>query len=345
MQTSELDYDLPPDLIAQTPAEPRDSSRLMVIERSSGRIEHHVFRDLPALLRAPDLLVANDTRVIPARIHARKPTGGKVEILLLRKRDSTRWEALVGGHRVREFVIDAPDARTIRGAAQPFPGAEDADAASRLVEFDAPIEPILERVGAMPIPPYIRQQPDDPARYQTVYARIAGSAAAPTAGLHFTPELIQTIDQRGIGTAFVTLHIGLDTFKPITEDDVEAHRIHTEWCEVSPETVARVCHARAAGGRVVAVGTTSVRALETAAQGADAPVGIVPFRGFTSIYITPGYRFRAVDALITNFHLPRSTLLAMVGAFMGMDLMWLAYHQAIRQRYRFYSFGDAMLIL
>ncbi len=345
MQTSELDYDLPPDLIAQTPAEPRDSSRLMVIERSSGRIEHHVFRDLPSLLRAPDLLVANDTRVIPARIHARKPTGGKVEILLLRKLDATRWEALVGGHRVREFVIDAPDAQTIRGAAQRLPGAEDADAASRLVEFDAPVEPLLERIGLMPIPPYIHQQPDDPARYQTVYARIAGSAAAPTAGLHFTPELIRTIDQRGIGTAFVTLHIGLDTFKPIAEATVETHRIHTEWCDVPPETALRVRQARSAGGRVVAVGTTSVRALETAAQGADALAHIAPFRGFTSIYITPGYRFRAVDALITNFHLPRSTLLAMIGAFMGMDLMWQAYHEAIRRRYRFYSFGDAMLIL
>ncbi|MGQ9815681.1 MAG: tRNA preQ1(34) S-adenosylmethionine ribosyltransferase-isomerase QueA [Candidatus Roseilinea sp.] len=345
MQTSELDYDLPSDLIAQTPAEPRDSARLMVIERSSGSIEHRAFRDLPALLRAPDLLVANDTRVIPARLYARKPSGGRVEILLLRKRDSTRWEALVGGRRVREFVIDVPDAQAIRGVVQRLPGAGDSDPASRLVEFDAPIEPILERVGAMPIPPYIRQQPDDPARYQTVYARIAGSAAAPTAGLHFTPELIQTIDQRGVGIAFITLHIGLDTFKPITEDTVEAHRIHTEWCEVPPETVARVCQARAAGGRVVAVGTTSVRALETAAQGADAPAGIAPFRGFTSIYITPGYRFRAVDALITNFHLPRSTLLAMIGAFMGIDLMWQAYHEAIRQRYRFYSFGDAMLIL
>ncbi len=345
MQTTELDYDLPPELIAQTPAEPRDSSRLMVIERSSGRIEHRIFRDLPALLRAPDLLVANDTRVIPARIYARKPTGGRVEILLLRKRDATRWEALVGGHRVRDFVIEAPDAPTLRGVAQPLPVAEDSDAASWLVEFDAPVEPILERIGVMPIPPYIHHQPDDPARYQTVYARIAGSAAAPTAGLHFTPELLQTIDVRGIGTAFVTLHIGLDTFKPITEDNVEAHRIHTEWCDVSPETVARVCQARTAGGRVVAVGTTSVRALETAAQAAETPAGIAPFRGFTSIYITPGYRFRAVDALITNFHLPRSTLLAMIGAFMGMDLMWQAYHEAIRRRYRFYSFGDAMLIL
>lgn len=345
MQTSELDYDLPSELIAQTPAEPRDSSRLMVIERSSGRIEHRIFRDLPQLLRAPDVLVANDTRVIPARVYARKPTGGKVEILLLRKLDATRWEALVGGHRVREFVIDAPDTPAIRGIAQSLPGADDADAASRLVEFDAPVEPILERIGVMPIPPYIHQQPDDPTRYQTVYARIAGSAAAPTAGLHFTPELIRTIDQRGVGTAFVTLHIGLDTFKPITEDTVEAHRIHTEWCEASPETVARVRQARAAGGRVVAVGTTSARVLETAAQGAHAPADIAPFRGFTSIYITPGYRFRAVDALITNFHLPRSTLLAMIGAFMGMDLMWQAYHEAIRQRYRFYSFGDAMLIL
>lgn len=342
MQTSELDYDLPPDLIAQTPAEPRDSSRLMVIERATGRIAHCVFRDLPALLRAPDLLVANDTRVIPARICARKPTGGRVELLLLRKLDATRWEALVGGHRARECVIDVPDAHPIHGMVQPLPGADDA---TRLVEFDAPIEPALERIGVMPIPPYIHQQPDDPTRYQTVYARIAGSAAAPTAGLHFTPELLQTISARGVETAFVTLHIGLDTFKPITEDTVEAHRIHTEWCEASPETAAAVRRAKAAGGRVVAVGTTSARVLETAAQAADASADIAPFRGFTSIYITPGYRFRAVDALITNFHLPRSTLLAMIGAFMGIDLMWQAYHEAIRRRYRFYSFGDAMLIL
>ncbi len=345
MQTSELDYDLPLDLIAQTPAEPRDSSRLMVVERASGRIEHRVFRDLPALLRAPDLLVANDTRVIPARIHARKLTGGKVEILLLRKLDATRWEALVGGRRVRELVIDVPGAQPIRGVAQRLPDATQSEDASRLIEFDAPLEPLLERIGLMPIPPYIHQQPNDPARYQTVYARIAGSAAAPTAGLHFTPELIQTLDLLGVGTAFVTLHIGLDTFKPITEDTVEAHRIHTEWCDVPPHTALRVRQARSAGGRVVAVGTTSARALETAAQCADAPAHLAPFRGFTSIYITPGYRFRAVDALITNFHLPRSTLLAMIGAFMGIDLMWQAYHEAIRQRYRFYSFGDAMLIL
>ncbi|MCS7060530.1 MAG: tRNA preQ1(34) S-adenosylmethionine ribosyltransferase-isomerase QueA [Anaerolineae bacterium] len=365
MLTSELDYELPPELIAQTPAEPRDSSRLMVIERASGHIEHRVFRDLPAFVRPPDVLVANDTQVIPARIYARKPTGGKVEILLLRRLDSVRWEALVGGHRVHEFVVEAAGQPPLRGVVlreEPRIGERHAllpadspqsDSAARVVMFDRPVEPLLEHIGVMPIPPYIHRPPDDPARYQTVYARIAGSAAAPTAGLHFTPALLQTLEENGVGVVFVTLHIGLDTFKPITEDTVEAHRIHTEWCEVSPAAAERINAARAAGGRVIAVGTTSARTLETAAQAVarntshepDAGRFIAPYRGFTSIYITPGYRFRAVDALITNFHLPRSTLLAMIGAFMGMDLMWRAYEEAIRRRYRFYSFGDAMLIL
>ena len=357
MQTTELQYELPPELIAQTPAEPRDSSRLMVVDRASGAIQHRTFRDLPAFLAAPDLLVANDTRVIPARIPARKPTGGKVEVLLLRKLSATRWEALVGGHRVRQFVVDDPGHPSLRGVIE-GPPVDNSHSPSRVVEFSEPVEPFLDRIGLMPIPPYIHQQPDDPTRYQTVYARIAGSAAAPTAGLHFTPGLIRALDERGVTAAFVTLHIGLDTFKPIEEETVEGHRIHTEWCEVSPETAERVRQTKATGGRVVAVGTTSTRALETAAHASAALAtgalegegragndGLTTYRGFTSIYITPGYHFRAVDALITNFHLPRSTLLAMIGAFMGMDLMWRAYHEAIRERYRFYSFGDAMLIL
>jgi S-adenosylmethionine:tRNA ribosyltransferase-isomerase len=339
MQTSELDYDLPPELIAQAPLEPRDASRLMVIDRASGAIRHHRFADLEALLRPRDWLVANDSRVIPARIAARKPTGGRVEILLLRKLDDRRWQALVGGRRVSEAIISPPGGPAIRARVLAAP----AGAPHRVVEFDAPIEPRLASVGEMPIPPYIHQQPADPERYQTVYARIAGSAAAPTAGLHFTPRLLGALDAKGVGVAFVTLHIGLDTFKPIAEDTVEAHRIHTEWCDVPDGTAQAVREARAAGGRCVAVGTTSARALESAAQAGGGQLDA--FTGFTSLYIMPGYRFAAVDAMITNFHLPRSTLLAMVGAFTGLDLLRQAYAEAVRERYRFYSFGDAMLIV
>ncbi len=358
-RTSEFDYTLPPDRIAQTPAEPRDTSRLMVVERNSGQISHHRFYELPELLRPGDVLVANDSRVIPARIFAHKPTGGRVEILLLVKRDAVTWEALVRGHRVRPgvtLILDArPDIRAEVLSITPAGG--------RILRFNRPIDPILPHVGQVPLPPYIHQPLKDPERYQTIYAREEGSAAAPTAGLHFTPRLMKTLKARGIEFHFVTLHVGIDTFRPITEEVVETHRIHSEWAELTPDTAAALNRAKAQGRRLVAVGTTSVRVLETAThpehvRGEDARVGwpketpqdvprepLVPFRGWTDLYITPGFEFRAVDALITNFHLPRSTLLVLVAAFMGKDLMMRAYQEALRQGYRFYSFGDAMLIV
>ena len=359
LKTEEFDYTLPPERIAQTPVEPRDASRLMVIDRETGRIAHHHFYDLPNILRPGDVLVANDSRVIPARLFARKPTGGRVEILLLVKRDDTTWEALVRGHRVRPglhlHLEQAPDVEVEVVEVTPAGG--------RILRFSRPVDDLLPQVGNVPLPPYIHRPLDDPERYQTVYARVAGSAAAPTAGLHFTPRLIQTLEEKGIGFHFVTLHVGLDTFRPITEEVVEAHRIHSEWAELTPDTAAALNQAKAEGRRIIAVGTTSVRVLETAThpeyiKGEDAQVGwpedtpahiprepLVPFRGWTELYITPGFEFRAVDALITNFHLPRSTLLVLVAAFMGKELMMRAYEEAIREGYRFYSFGDAMLIL
>ena len=358
-RTEEFDYTLPPDRIAQTPVEPRDTSRLMVVERKTGHIAHHRFYELPDILRPGDVLVANDSRVIPARLFARKPTGGRVEILLLVKRDPRTWEALVRGHRIRPGTIlhleGAEDVRADVVAVTPAGG--------RVLRFDRPIDDLLPRVGHVPLPPYIRRPLEDPERYQTVYAREEGSAAAPTAGLHFTPRLMRALEERGITFHYVTLHVGLDTFRPIDEEEVEAHRIHSEWAELDPETAAALNRAKAEGRRIIAVGTTSVRVLETAThpehvKGEDAWVGwpddtpahvprhpLVPFRGWTDLYITPGFEFRAVDALITNFHLPRSTLLVLVAAFMGKDLMWRAYKEAIEQGYRFYSFGDAMLIL
>ncbi|MDW8351784.1 MAG: tRNA preQ1(34) S-adenosylmethionine ribosyltransferase-isomerase QueA [Anaerolineae bacterium] len=353
MHVSELDYELPPELIAQRPVEPRDASRLLVCDRATQTHVHRHFYDLPEFLRPGDLLVANDTSVINARLHGHKPTGGKVEVLLLRKLDDLTWEALVGGRHVQQVIFSAggDDNKTIRAEVVARPSE-----AVFNVRFSEPIEPYLDVLGETPLPPYIHERLEDPARYQTVYARVAGSAAAPTAGLHFTPQLIERIEAMGVRIAFVTLHVGLDTFKPIEEETVEAHKIHTEWCELLPATAEAINETRLRGGRVIAVGTTSARVLEScplAAESGDRagmspsgqPAIVQPFSGFTSLYITPGYRWKVVDALITNFHLPRSTLLAMIGAFMGMDFMRCTYALAIRERYRFYSFGDAMLIL
>lgn len=351
MHISELDYELPPELIAQHPVEPRDTSRLLVCDRATQTHQHRHFYDLPEFLHPGDLLVANDTSVINARLHGHKPTGGKVEVLLLRKRDEVTWEALVGGRNVRQIAFSATgnDGKQISAEV-----VERSGEAVFIVRFSEPIEPYLDVLGETPLPPYIHERLTDPSRYQTVYARVAGSAAAPTAGLHFTPQLIERIQGMGVRIAFVTLHVGLDTFKPIEEERVESHKIHTEWCELPPATAEAINEARATGGRIIAVGTTSARVLET--WGAESrelavserlPTPHFPpaYRGFTSLYITPGYRWKVVDALITNFHLPRSTLLAMIGAFMGMDFMRRTYALAIRERYRFYSFGDAMLIL
>jgi len=341
--TRDFDYDLPPDLIAQEPIEPRDASRLLVVNRSTNTLEHRRFRDILDYLRPGDLLVANETRVIPARLYATKmPTGGRVEVLLLAKRGLTLWEALVKGRQVRIGqrlqLGETNSGPTLQGMVEAI-----TDSGGRLIRFDEPIESHLTQLGVVPLPPYIHTPLRDPERYQTVYAATPGSAAAPTAGLHFTPELIERARERGVAWATVLLHIGLDTFRPVSEERVEEHHIHTEHCALSLEAAQQINDAKAQGRRVIAVGTTSVRVLETAAQG-DSGL-IQPWDGPTALFIYPGYSFRIVDALITNFHLPRSTLLMLVSAFAGQERIQDAYREAIRQRYRFYSFGDSMLIL
>ncbi|MCL4562188.1 MAG: tRNA preQ1(34) S-adenosylmethionine ribosyltransferase-isomerase QueA [Chloroflexi bacterium] len=340
MKTSDFDYFLPPEKIAQTPVEPRHASRLMVLRRNQDSLEHSHFWEIGRYLNPGDLLVVNETRVIPARLYARKlPGGGKVELLLLKRMEECVWEVLVGGkglHAGRKLELpDGPQAMVETVL----------DGARRVVRFEEPVEPFLEHLGQVPLPPYIHTPLADPERYQTVYARRAGSAAAPTAGLHFTPELMGSLQEQGIRIARVTLHVGLDTFAPVTEEMPEAHKIHTEWCEVSDETAGAVNAARQAGNRVVAVGTTCVRTLETAARAAAPGQAIGAFSGQTDLFILPGYHFRIVDALITNFHLPRSTLLMLVSAFAGRERILAAYQTAVDTGYRFYSFGDAMLIL
>lgn len=340
MRTSEFDYDLPPEFIAQHPAEPRDASRLMVLDRISGEIRHHHFRDLPELLSPGDALVVNRTRVIPARLRARKkPGGGRAEILLLRRLDDQHWEAMVGGKGL------GPGRRLdIEGG----PGAEiveDLGGPKRVVRFDTPIDPRLDRIGEMPLPPYITAPLKRRDDYQTVYAEEPGSAAAPTAGLHFTSRLLNRLGSAGIERIDVTLHVGLDTFAPVNEADPKAHHIHTEWCRLSPSAAEHLNEVRSHGGRIVAVGTTSTRTLETAARLAPPGRVAAPFEGQTDLFILPGFEFKAVDALITNFHLPRSTLLMLVSAFAGKDQIMQAYETAKELGYRFYSFGDAMLLL
>lgn len=346
------DYELPPDRIAQSPVEPRDAARLMVVHRATRRIEHRIFREIVDYLRPGDLLVFNDTRVIPARLFAVKPTGGRVELLLVRQVDPERWWALVRGRRVR-----AGTRLQLLSGGQPVDlfaeVEEEGEGPLRRLRFSTPPEGWLERLGVIPLPPYIRRPLPNPERYQTVYARVPGSVAAPTAGLHFTPELLARLREHGVRFAFVTLHISLDTFRPIETADVRAHKLHQERCALSAETAALINRTRLEGGRIVAVGTTVVRVLETAARrglgcspDAVCPGQVVgPFEGETDLYIYPGFVFRAVDALITNFHLPRSTLLLLVAAFMGYDRMREAYRTAIAEGYRFYSFGDAMFIL
>lgn len=352
MKTADFDYELPEGFIAQTPVEPRDASRLMVLDRATGAIEHHFFRDIVEYLRPGDVLVANNSRVIPARLFARKvPTRGKVELLLLIRRNERIWEALTKGRTVREGTKIE-----LRGANDSSSGVtgsvvELMDKGQRLIKFDRPIEPLLDELGAVPLPPYIHECLEEPERYQTVYARVEGSVAAPTAGLHFTPELMERIEAKGAKFAFVTLHVGLDTFRPVREERVEDHRMHSEYCKLSPEVAEQLNRAKAEGRRIIAVGTTSVRVLETAARPKSEAAGglrtwsLESFEGWTDLFIYPGYRFRIVDALITNFHLPRSTLLMLVSAFAGRDLIMRAYREAINRGYRFYSFGDAMFIL
>jgi S-adenosylmethionine:tRNA ribosyltransferase-isomerase len=339
VRTADYDYPLPPEFIAQRPASPRDSSRLMVLHRDGAPVEHRIFHDLPEYLRPGDALVLNETRVIPARLHARKlPGGGRVELLLLRRLKPQVWEALVGGKAVRPgrrlIVEGGPEAEVL----------EDLGGPRRVLRFAEPLSPRLEGIGEMPLPPYIHTPLQSPEEYQTVFARQPGSAAAPTAGLHFTPDLLQRVEALGVRLVRLTLHIGLDTFAPVSEDLVENHPIHTEWCQVSSEAARTLRAARAAGGRIIAVGTTSVRTLETAARAAPPGEVVAPFEGATDLYILPGHAFRAVDAMLTNFHLPRSTLLMLVSAFAGGERVLAAYAVAQEHGYRFYSFGDAMLI-
>lgn len=345
MKTSDFDYDLPSEYIAQTPIEPRDSSRLLILDRTQGSLEHAHFRDLGHYLRKGDVLVLNQTRVIPARLFAHKiPSGGRVELLLLHPQGPLTWEALVGGKGLnlgrRLQVEDGPQAEIVAVLA----------GARRLVQFEEKIEPYLEQIGHMPLPPYIHAALADPERYQTVYANQPGSAAAPTAGLHFTPQLLRGLEAQGIQRVEVTLHVGLDTFAPVHEESPEQHLIHTEWCQVSPQAAETINNLSRQGGRIVAVGTTSVRSLEAAARlrakvGGAEPDRVQPYEGATDLFILPGYTFRAVDCMVTNFHLPRSTLIMLVSAFAGREKILAAYETAKQLGYRFYSFGDAMLIL
>jgi S-adenosylmethionine:tRNA ribosyltransferase-isomerase len=340
LKTADFDYSLPREYIAQTPIEPRDASRLLVLRRDGAPLEHRVFREITDYLRPGDLLVANESRVIPARLFGHKAgSGGRVELLLLSRCDEVTWEALVRGRRVAVGAT-IEFAEGLSALVEAI-----SDTGSRLVRFNGPVEPYLDRLGVMPLPPYIHSKLADPGRYQTVYARVQGSSAAPTAGLHFTPELVARVRAMGVGFSFVTLHIGLDTFKPIQEESVEEHHIHTEYCELPVETAQSVTKTRAQGGRVIAVGTTAVRTLESAARLVEGEWRVAPFAGSTSLYIYPGYSFHAVNGMITNFHLPRSTLLCLVSAFAGKANMDGAYAEAIRLGYRFYSFGDAMFLL
>jgi S-adenosylmethionine:tRNA ribosyltransferase-isomerase len=343
MKTEEFDYPLPEELIAQIPIPDRDKSRLLVVNRKDGTLSHRMFKDVAFYVSPGDVLVTNNTRVIPARLFGRRKTGGKVEILLLNPVGRDLWECLVkpgGKARPGEQVFIGRDENSeIIGTVEartPFGG--------RLVRFSyqGKWEDVLERVGNVPLPPYIKVPLKDPERYQTVYARIPGSAAAPTAGLHFTPELLSAISARGISVAPVTLNVGLGTFRPVTEENIERHQMHKEYFEISENTASEVNRAKTAGRRILAVGTTAVRALESACD----TNGIVsPYKGDTDIFIYPGFQFRVVDCLITNFHLPKSTLLMLVCAFAGKDLIMEAYREAVKEKYRFFSFGDAMLVL
>jgi S-adenosylmethionine:tRNA ribosyltransferase-isomerase len=339
LKTSDFDYDLPSQFIAQQPIEPRDASRLMILDRKNGTIKHSIFDNIGKNLKPGDLLVVNETRVIPARLYAYKvPGGGKVEILLLRKEYPNSWEVMVGGKGLKEGrkirVEDGPSGEVIAML----------DGPRRLIKFDDPIEKYLPVAGHVPLPPYIKEPLNEPERYQTIYAKAPGSAAAPTAGLHFTQELIDRLENQGVKFVSVTLHVGLDTFAPVTEDDPRHHKIHTEYCQLSAETASAINRTRKQGGRVIAVGTTSVRTIESAAERAERGEVVGTLNGPTDLYILPGYEFQGIDGLITNFHLPKSSLIMMVSAFYGREKLLAAYEIAKQKGYRFYSFGDAMLI-
>ena len=339
MKRSDFYYDLPPELIAQTPAEKRDSSRLMHLDRTTGGISHYRFHDLPGLLRPGDCLVLNDSRVLPARLLGRRETGGAVEVVLLRDRGSGVWECLTRpGRKTREGVKLIFGEGELTGTV-----LETIEGGNRLIRFEHEgiFLEVLERLGRMPLPPYIHEELQDAERYQTVYSRVTGSAAAPTAGLHFTPELLDEIRAMGVKVCFVTLHVGLGTFRPVKAEEIEDHEMHAEYCVISAETAETVNETKRAGGRIVAVGTTSCRTLESRAEEDGT---LREFAGFTNIFIYPGYHFKCIDALVTNFHLPESTLIMLVSALAGRENILRAYEEAIRERYRFFSFGDAMFI-
>lgn len=339
MKTSDFYYDLPSELIAQTPLERRDGSRLMTLNKVTGQVGHHHFYDLPSFLRPGDCLVMNDSRVLPARLIGHRETGGACEVLLLIDRGNKTWECLVRpGKKLR------PGAKITFGegqlTAQVTQVLEDGN---RLVQFDYDgiFLEILEQLGRMPLPPYIKEELQDQERYQTVYSKVAGSAAAPTAGLHFTPNLLKQIEEMGVKLAYVTLHVGLGTFRPVKVDDVEHHDMHSEYCVIPPETAQIINDTKKNGGRVICVGTTSCRTVESYAN-EDGTVRADG--GWTKIFIYPGYRFKVLDGLVTNFHLPESTLIMLVSALAGKEHVLAAYEEAVRERYRFFSFGDAMFI-
>ena len=340
MKTSDFMYDLPEELIAQTPIEPRDHSRLMVIPKDGGAIQHRHFYDLPEYLRPGDALVINETRVIPARLLGERQNGGAAEILLLKQVGPKRWETLVKpGRRLKVGAqVKFGDGRLTAEI------VGDTDAGGRIVDFycEGTLEAALDELGEMPLPPYIHEKLEDRERYQTVYAKSEGSAAAPTAGLHFTPELMEKIREMGVEIIPVLLHVGLGTFRPVKAEDVEDHVMHSEYYEVTEEAAARIDAVRKNGGRIIAVGTTSVRTLESAAAAKGV---LAPGSGWTNIFIKPGYEFKIVDGLVTNFHLPGSTLVMLVSALLGRERTLAAYEEAVRERYRFFSFGDATLIL
>lgn len=341
MKTSDFYYDLPPELIAQTPIKRRDGSRLLVLDRHSGAMEHRHFFDLPSYLRPGDCLILNDSRVLPARLLGeRLPGGGACEVLLLIDRGEDTWECLV-----------RPGKKLRRGARLSFGnGALTAEVTdelpdgNRLVRFfyEGIFLVLLEQLGKMPLPPYIKEELQDRERYQTVYSKVTGSAAAPTAGLHFTQELLQTVSRMGVGIGYVTLHVGLGTFRPVKAEEISEHTMHSEYCVIPQETADLINRTKQKGGRVICVGTTSCRTIESWA-GEDGVMSAAA--GWTDIFIYPGYRFKVTDGLITNFHLPESTLIMLVSALAGREHILNAYREAVEQRYRFFSFGDAMAIL
>lgn len=341
MNVKDFDYELPQELIAQDPLADRSASRMMTLGRTDGRVAHRVFRDLPEYLQPGDCLVINNTKVIPARlIGAKEGTNAKIEVLLLKRREERVWETLVKpGKKAR------PGARISFGGGILLGEVTDVvEEGNRLIRFsyDGIFEEILDRLGQMPLPPYITHQLEDKNRYQTVYAKYDGSAAAPTAGLHFTPELLGQIREMGVEIAEVTLHVGLGTFRPVKVENITDHHMHSEFYQIDAEQAAKINHAKDSGHRVIAVGTTSTRTLESAA---DADGHVQESSGWTQIFIYPGYTFKCIDGLITNFHLPQSTLVMLVSAFAGREHVLEAYRVAVEERYRFFSFGDAMLII